>query len=160
WDPTGGRAATVLRPLLEPRRGEIDAVGHRIVHGGPLFRHTTRLNGNVRSAIVQAGAIDPEHGRLVLETIDSVGVILDPQTPQFAVFDTSFFAPLPPRAYVYPLPYEWCEQGVRRYGFHGISHQYVSRRAVELLGGTGAPLRLITCHLGNGSSLAAIRDGH
>jgi acetate kinase len=159
WDPDNGRAADALRPLLEPRRGEIGAVGHRVVHGGPDLRKTTRLTPEVRSAIARAGVMDPEHSRLELAAIDAIDELMGPETPQAAVFDTAFFTTLEPPAYVYPLPYAWCGQGIRRYGFHGTSHQYVARRAAEMLGRRAGPLRLITCHLGNGCSLAAVRDG-
>ena len=101
----------------------------------------------------------PEHNRLELEAIECMERILGPDAVQVAVFDTAFHASLPPPAYVYPGPYEWVGQGIRRYGFHGISHQYTSRRAAAILGKQLASLRMITCHLGNGCSLAAIRDG-
>ena len=158
WHGNHEKAAEVLGPMLEPVRNGIDAVGHRIVHGGPGLFGTTRLSPETRAQVERAGEIDPLHSNLELAAIDAVSALLDPDVPQYAVFDTAFFATLEPRAYVYPLPYDWCGQGIRRYGFHGTSHQYVSLRASEMLGNPSA-LRLITCHLGNGASLAAVRDG-
>jgi acetate kinase len=154
----GRSAAEVIRPMLEPVRDGIDAVGHRIVHAGPELSGATRLTPETRAHIQRAGEIDPLHSGLELAAIDAVSALLDAKVPQFAVFDTAFFETLEPRAYVYPLPYEWLQRGIRRYGFHGTSHQYVSRRAAEMMGDPPG-LRLITCHLGNGSSLAAVRGG-
>ncbi|TAF98671.1 MAG: acetate/propionate family kinase, partial [Oscillatoriales cyanobacterium] len=98
------------------------------------------------------------HNPINLEGIEAVEKILK-NVPQVAVFDTAFHSQLPPAAFVYPGPYEWLEEGIRRYGFHGISHQYCARRAAEILNRDSADLRLISCHLGNGCSLAAVRDG-
>jgi acetate kinase len=140
-------------------RSEIQAAGHRVVHGGRAFRESARITPEVRAGIARMTSFAPEHNRLELEAIDCMDRILGPATPQVAVFDTAFHASLPPPAYVYPGPYEWLDQGIRRYGFHGISHQYTSRRAADILGRDLRSLRMITCHLGNGCSLAAIRDG-
>ena len=150
-----------LAPLMEmlPSRGEIHVAGHRVVHGGRAFRESTRITPEVRAGIAQMASFAPEHNRLELEAIECMKRILGPDAVQVAVFDTAFHASLPPPAYVYPGPYEWLGQGIRRYGFHGISHQYTSRRAAAILGKPLASLRMITCHLGNGCSLAAIRDG-
>lgn len=150
-----------LGPLMEmlPHRDEIRVAGHRVVHGGRAFRESTRITPKVRAGIAQMASFAPEHNRLELEAIDCMERILGPDAVQVAVFDTAFHASLPPPAYVYPGPYSWVAQGIRRYGFHGISHQYTSRRAAALLGRDLASLRMITCHLGNGCSLAAIRGG-
>jgi len=150
-----------LDPLMEmlPHRDEIHVAGHRVVHGGRAFRESTRITPEVRAGIAQMASFAPEHNRLELEAIECMERILGPDAVQVAVFDTAFHASLPPPAYVYPGPYEWLGQGIRRYGFHGISHQYTSRRAAAILGKDLASLRMITCHLGNGCSLAAIRDG-
>ncbi|HLY18405.1 MAG TPA: acetate/propionate family kinase [Bryobacteraceae bacterium] len=150
-----------LGPLMEmlPHRAEIHVAGHRVVHGGRAFRESTRITKEVRAGIARMASFAPEHNRLELEAIECVERILGPDAAQVAVFDTAFHASLPPPAYVYPGPYEWLGQGIRRYGFHGISHQYTSRRAAEILGRDLPSLRMITCHLGNGCSLAAIRDG-
>jgi len=153
WHQNAERG-TSLEQILESVPRPVDVVGHRIVHGGG-FRNSTFITPEVRDAIAREAEIAPAHNRYELHAIDSVTKILD--APQIAVFDTAFHATLDRAAYVYPGPYEWFEHGIRRYGFHGISHQYASRRAAEILGRT--QLRLVTCHLGNGASLAAVRDG-
>jgi acetate kinase len=147
----GASLGDVLKSLPETP----DAVGHRIVHGGK-FRDTTRITPEVRDAIAREAEIAPAHNRYELEAIQTVARIF-PNAPQIAVFDAAFHATLQPAAYVYPGPYEWLDAGIRRYGFHGISHQYASRRAGEMLGRADA--RIVTCHLGNGASLAAVRGG-
>jgi acetate kinase len=134
----------------------VDVVGHRIVHGGK-FRESTVLTSEVRAAIAQRAEMAPTHNRLELAAIDTVNRVLGTHVTQVAVFDTAFHSTLPPAAYVYAASYAWLDQRIRRYGFHGISHQYAARRAAELLGSKSP--RLITCHLGNGASLAAVRDG-
>lgn len=138
---------------------EIDMVGHRVVHGGQEYRQSTIINPEVKAAIARLAMFAPLHNPANLEGIEAVESILSPDTPQIAVFDTAFHTHLPPAASIYPGPYEWVEQGIRRYGFHGISHQYCAQRAAQLLGRDLQTLRLITCHLGNGCSLAAIRNG-
>ncbi len=148
---------SVLGSIPSPET--IDVVGHRIVHGGSRFRQSVVITPEVREAIAKMGEFAPEHNRVELAGLDAAERVLRPGTPQVAVFDTAFHATLPPPAYVYPGPYEWVDHGIRRYGFHGISHQYVSRRAAELLGRDLKSLRMVTCHLGNGCSLAAIRNG-
>ena len=159
----------VLAPVLEELwsganpvvRGpsEIEAVGHRIVHGG-TYRATARLAPEVRAAIARQAEFAPAHNRFELEAIQAVDRLLGPGVPQFAVFDTAFHATLEEAAYVYPLPYGWLGEGVRRYGFHGISYQYAARRAEQMLEpGASQSLRLIVCHLGSGGSLAAVRNG-
>jgi acetate kinase len=148
----------VLNALLK-EHPEIDVVGHRIVHGGPLYRESTALAPEVRAAIAQQVEFAPSHNRFELEAVQAVDRVLGPDVPQIAVFDTGFHATLEPAAYVYPGPYSWLAEGVRRYGFHGINHRYVSGRAAALLGRVPASLKLITCHLGNGASLAAVRGG-
>jgi acetate kinase len=137
---------------------EIDVVGHRIVHGGREFEQATAITPEVKSAIARMSAFAPLHNRAELEGIDIIekrlGAVL-----QVAVFDTGFHSRLPDAAAVYPGPYEWLAQGIRRYGFHGINHQYCAERTAQLLGKDLRSLKLVTCHLGNGCSLAAIRDG-
>jgi acetate kinase len=140
--------------------GDLDAVAHRIVHGGIAHRETTWLTPEVREAIAKQAEFAPSHNRLELAAIEAMDRILgEKKNGQIAVFDTAFHATMEPEAYVYPGPYEWLEQGIRRFGFHGISHAHAARRAAELLGRPLESLRLITCHLGNGCSLAAIRGG-
>jgi acetate kinase len=151
------RIDTVLEPILKSVPGPVDVVGHRIVHGGPRYRESTFLTPEVRAAISQAAEIAPAHNRFELAAILAVEQTLGSQIPQIAVFDTAFHATLDPFAYVYPGPYEWLDDGIRRYGFHGISHQYAARRAAEIVGNES--LRLIVFHLGNGASLAAVRNG-
>ena len=161
--------AAVLEPVLAalwsgPAKaiggpGEIGVVGHRVVHGGHAFQATTRITPEVKEQIRKYVEFAPEHNRLELEAIEVAERVLGPSAPQVAVFDTAFHTTLPMCAKVYPVPYEWYEKGVARYGFHGISHQYASRRGAEILGRQPAGLRMVTCHLGNGASLAAVRDG-
>jgi len=149
--------ADVLRPVLATLPdGAPNVVGHRVVHGGKAFRESTRITPEVRDEIRKYCEFAPEHNRLELEAIETSESIFGAQMPQIAVFDTAFHATLPLEAQVYPGPYEWFEKGIRRYGFHGISHQYASERAARIL---GRKTRLVSCHLGNGASLAAIRDG-
>ncbi|MBN3883084.1 MAG: acetate kinase [Nostoc sp.] len=137
---------------------EIDVVGHRIVHGGEDYRDSVVITEDVKKAIADLSNLAPEHNPAALSGIEAVENILKGVT-QIAVFDTGFHATLPDAAAIYPGPYQWVEQGIRRYGFHGISHQYCSQRAAQILGRNVASERLITCHLGNGCSLAAIKNG-
>ncbi|MEG3868969.1 MULTISPECIES: acetate kinase [unclassified Microcoleus] len=137
---------------------EIDIVGHRVVHGGQDYQQSTLISPDVKQAIARLSVFAPVHNPVNLEGIEAIEKILE-KVPQVAVFDTAFHAQLSPAAFVYPGPYEWLENGIRRYGFHGISHQYCARRAADILGQDLADLRLISCHLGNGCSLAAIRGG-
>jgi acetate kinase len=151
---------TDLHGTLEPvlrRAGPMDIAGHRIVHGGGEFRNSIRLTPVVHEAIAALGNIAPAHNRYELEAVDSVTRVLGPGLPQVAVFDTAFHSTIEPAAYVYAGPHKWLTQGIRRYGFHGISYQYATRRAAEILG--HVPVHLLVCHLGNGASLCAVRNG-
>jgi acetate kinase len=134
-----------------------DAVGHRIVHGGEQFRAAVAIDRDVEAALRALSDLAPLHQAKSLAALDAVSRTL-PEVPAVACFDTAFHATLAPAAATYALPAEWRERwGVRRYGFHGLSHAYASRRAADLL---GAPIaRLVTCHLGAGASLAAVRAG-
>ncbi len=154
--------AAVFDVALEavPDRASLDVVGHRIVHGGAAFREPSRITPEAKAEIAKVAEFAPAHNKIELAAIEAVERIIGPQVPQVAVFDTAFHATLAPPAYVYPGPYEWLAQGIRRYGFHGISHQYTSHRAAAILGKPLESVRMVTCHLGNGCSLAAIRDGH
>jgi acetate kinase len=145
-----------LESVLRSAPGPVDAVAHRIVQSGK-YRQTTRMTPEVHAAISRGAEEAPAHNKFELQAIDAARRVFGVDVLQVAVFDTSFHTTLAPAAYVYPGPYEWLDMGIRRYGFHGLSHQYASRRAAELLGGDS--LRLIVCHLGNGASLCAIRDG-
>ncbi len=149
----------VLSPALEElqSRHSVEAVGHRIVHGGKAYQETTPLTSEVRAAIEREAEFAPAHNRFELEAIEAVDSLLAPGTPQIAVFDTAFHASLDASVYVYPGPYGWLGEGVRRFGFHGISYRYATRRVEQMLAARGS--RLILCHLGNGASMAAVRDG-
>ncbi|WP_138499262.1 acetate kinase [Nostoc sp. PA-18-2419] len=140
------------------RLSEIDLVGHRVVHGGQDYRDSVVITEDVKKAIARLSNLAPEHNPSALAGIEAIENILGEVT-QVAVFDTAFHSTLPDAAAIYPGPYEWVEQAIRRYGFHGISHQYCSSRAAQILGEDLASLRLIICHLGNGCSLAAIKNG-
>ena len=135
---------------------EIDVVGHRIVNGGRFYNRPTLITAEVKSAIEEMAVFAPLHNRLELDGIVLIEKLCG-AVPQIAVFDTGFHSSLPDAAAIYPGPYEWSEQGIRRFGFHGINHQYCAGRAAQILGRNLAKLKLITCHLGNGCSLAAIR---
>ena len=168
-DGAGGSPIDALPDLLQSlwsgpakvieHAGKIDAVGHRVVHGGIDFRHPTRLTPAVRATIERLSEFAPIHNPVALAGMSGIDRILGTSVPQIAVFDTAFHASLPPANFVYPGPYEWLEQGIRKYGFHGISHQFTSRRTAALLHADLYNFRVITCHLGNGCSLAAIRNG-
>lgn len=136
---------------------DIDIVGHRVVHGGNQYTKTTFVTPEVKAAIAQFAPLAPTHNPANLEGIEAIEQIL-PKIPQVAVFDTAFHSQLPLAAAVYPGPYDWFEQGIRRYGFHGISHQYCTKRAAQILGKPLESLRIISCHLGNGCSLAAVKN--
>jgi acetate kinase len=144
-----------LEDTLRSAPSPVDAVAHRIVES-EKYRQTTRITPDVLAAIASGAEEAPAHNQFELRAIDVAKRIFGPAIPQVAVFDSSFHSTLAPEAYVYPGPYEWLDLGIRRYGFHGLSHQYSSRRAAELLGRDS--LRLIVCHLGNGASLCAVRD--
>jgi len=140
---------------------EINAVGHRVVHGGPKFSESVLIDEKVLGAIEKCVTLAPLHIPANLMGIHACQKVM-PGIPQVAVFDTAFHHTIPEYAYVYPIPYKYyAENNIRRYGFHGTSHRYVSAKAVELLKGDGNPAgtKLITCHLGNGSSISAIKDG-
>lgn len=138
---------------------EIDAIGHRVVHGGELFANSCLITDNVIKDIEACSELAPLHNPPNISGILACKKIL-PGVPQVAVFDTAFHQTMPDYAYIYGLPFEAYEQfGIRRYGFHGISHRYVSKRAAKLIGEHISNLRIITCHLGSGSSIAAIKFG-
>ncbi|HLJ34336.1 MAG TPA: acetate kinase [Ktedonobacteraceae bacterium] len=138
---------------------DIAIVGNRIVHGGDKYRESVVITSEVKDTIRRIADFAPLHNPVNLEGIEAVQHIL-PHVKQVAVFDTAFHCNLSLANAVYPGPYAWLEQGIRRYGFHGISYQYCTRRTAQLLGREPESLRMVICHLGNGCSLAAIRDGH
>jgi acetate kinase len=145
-----------IRTISSPR--EIDVVGHRVVHGGPSYEEPVRLSPQVKSGIANASVFAPLHNRAELEGMETVEKLLG-SVPQIAVFDTGFHRKMPLSAAVYPGPYKWFESGIRRYGFHGINHKYCAIRAAKLLQRDLNSLKIVTCHLGNGCSLAAIHEG-
>ena len=155
----------ILSILTSPENGclqslnEIDAVGHRVVHGGEKFNASVLINKAVIDQIKECIELAPLHNPSNLIGIRSVEKLM-PGVPQVAVFDTAFHQTMPPKAYIYGLPYSYYEKyGIRRYGFHGTSHRYVSRRACELLGKKYEDLKIITAHIGNGASITAIKNG-
>ena len=137
---------------------EIDAVGHRVVHGGPHFEEPILITHEVRAAIDSVSAFAPLHIRAEVEGMEIIEDLLG-AVPQVAVFDTGFHRQIPLPAAVYPGPYEWFESGIRRYGFHGINHQYCAERAAQMLGADVRALKIVSCHLGNGCSVTAIHEG-
>ena len=138
---------------------EIDAIGHRVVHGGEKFKKSCLITPEVISAIRDLSSLAPLHNPAAILGIEASYKVFGDK-PNIAVFDTAFHSTMPPKAYMYAIPYEYYEKyGVRRYGFHGTSHKYVSHRAAEFLEEPIERLKLITCHLGNGSSIAAVDQG-
>lgn len=138
---------------------EIDAVGHRVVHGGEKFASSVLITKEVINKVIECSDLAPLHNPANLKGIDAMEALI-PGIPQVAVFDTAFHQTMPDYAYMYGLPYElYTKYGVRRYGFHGTSHRYVSRRACEILGVPYEEQRIITAHIGNGGSIAAVDHG-
>ena len=138
---------------------EIDAVGHRVVHGGEKFNASVLIDENVKDMIKQCYDIAPLHNPANMTGIEAITELM-PGTPQVAVFDTAFHQTMPAKSFMYALPMEYYKKdGVRRYGFHGTSHRYVSQRVCEILGVNPVGQKIITCHIGNGGSITAIVDG-
>jgi acetate kinase len=164
--PTAKEAVkNVLNILTDPKEGviksfdEIEAVGHRVVHGMEYFNKSVLITPEVIERVKECYPVAPLHNPANVTGIEAVSSLM-PNVPQVAVFDTAFHQTMPAEAYMYALPYEAYEKyGVRRYGFHGTSHRYVSRRACEFLGLPYEKQRIITCHIGNGASITAIQDG-
>ena len=164
--PTHNEAIqTVLNALVDPQNGvvasmkEIDAVGHRVVHGGEKFAKSVVITDEVMQAIEECNPLAPLHNPANIIGIKACQALMS-GVPMVAVFDTAFHQTMPPVAYTYALPYEYYEKDkVRRYGFHGTSHKYVAQRAADMLGKPIENLKLISCHLGNGSSVTAIDGG-
>ena len=145
---------SVLRSL-----DELDAVGHRMVHGGEKFNKSVLLTPQVMEAFAACNDLAPLHNPANIKGVNAVSALL-PNIPQVGVFDTAFHQTMPDYAYMYALPYElYAKYGVRRYGFHGTSHRYVSQRVCEFLGVKPEGKKIITCHIGNGASIAAVKDG-
>jgi acetate kinase len=151
----GQAVQDILARLQQP----VDAVGHRVVHGGSRYTNSVLIDEAVKNAVAELAELAPLHNPANLEGIRAAEAAL-PGVPQVAVFDTAFHATMPPPAHVYPLPYAWyAKDGVRRFGFHGLSHAYCTRRALEMLRQPAEGSRLIICHLGNGCSASAVKDG-
>ena len=154
----------VLETLVSKENGviestdEIEAVGHRVLHGGEKFSSSVLVTDAVKEAIKECFKFGPLHNPANFKGIEACEKIMP--VPQVAVFDTGFHQTMPDYAYLYALPYEFYEvDGIRRYGFHGTSHRYVSQRCIDLLGGKAEGTKIVTCHLGNGSSISAVKDG-
>ncbi len=155
----------ILKSLTDEKIGciqsleEIGAVGHRVVHGGEKFNKSVLITPEVRESIVACAELAPLHNPANLKGIDAISKVL-PNLPQVAVFDTAFHQTMPEHAYMYAIPYELYEKyAIRRYGFHGTSHRYVSARVCEFLGVNSAEQKIITAHIGNGGSCAAVLNG-
>lgn len=155
----------ILNLLTDPAEGciksydEIEAVGHRVVHGGEKFNSSVLITDEVKAKIKECYDIAPLHNPANMTGIDAITELM-PTVPQVGVFDTAFHQTMPARAFMYPLPYKYYEKdGVRRYGFHGTSHRYVSQRAAEFLGMDLSKIKMITCHIGNGGSITAVDGG-
>ena len=156
--PGGAAEAAAIKAAIEAF-GEVHAVGHRIVHGGTEFSGPVLIDPGVRQRIGALTDLAPLHQPKSLAALDAVQAVL-PAVPAVACFDTAFHATMPAAAATLALPASWRERwALRRFGFHGLSHAYVSRRAAEMIGGDASSLRLVSCHLGAGASLAAVRGG-
>ena len=139
---------------------EIDAIGHRVVQGGDRYTKSVLITDKVASDIEELAPLAPLHNPANLQGYQACLSVVGPDVPQVAVFDTAFHSTMPPMAYMYAVPYEYYEKyGIRRYGFHGTSHKFVSQRCAEFMGEKLDRLKIITCHLGNGSSIAAVKYG-
>ena len=155
----------VIEALTNPETGvvksldEIGAVGHRIVHGGEKFASSVVITDQVKKAVEEGNELAPLHNPENLIGVAACEKLM-PNTPMVGVFDTAFHQTMPEKAYMYGLPYEYYEKyKVRRYGFHGTSHSYVSKKAAEVMGRPYEDLKTIVCHLGNGSSVSAVMNG-
>ena len=139
---------------------EIDAIGHRVVQGGSIFHKSVLVDEQAAAGVKKLGPLAPLHNPANLQGYEACLAVVGPDVPQVFVFDTAFHSTMPPKAYMYALPYEYYEKyAVRRYGFHGTSHKFVSQRVADRMGKDIKDLKLITCHLGDGSSIAAIEYG-
>jgi acetate kinase len=166
--PSTDKAEVIEQAIAHLWQGEVSVInspsdlaiaGHRVVHGGQKYHTSVLVDAEVKQAIADLAIFAPVHNPANLEGILAIEKILGDRVPQVAVFDTAFHTQMPLAAAIYPIPYEFYAQGIRRYGFHGISHQYVAQRTAEILGRDLSFLKLVTCHLGNGCSLAAIANG-
>lgn len=179
YTPAGGEKRVTVSPMEDHKKAvslvidaltdektgvlsslsEIDAVGHRLVHGGEKFASSTLINEEVIAAITECNDLAPLHNPANLIGIRACQELM-PGVPQAGVFDTAFHQTMPEEAYLYGIPYEYYEKyRIRRYGFHGTSHSYVSKRAAEMLGKAYEDVKVIVCHLGNGASVSAVKNG-
>ena len=160
-----GAVKAILENLTDPKTGviadfsEIDAVGHRLVHGAEKFSKSVLIDEEVKDMVKQCYDLAPLHNPANITGVEAIEAVL-PDVPQVGVFDTAFHQTMPPKSFLYALPYRYyTEDGVRRYGFHGTSHRYVSQRVGEFLGVDITKLKIITCHIGNGGSITAVLNG-
>ena len=156
----------VKNALLDPEYGaikdlsEVSAIGHRVVQGGAYFDHSVLIDSEVLNKVKELSPLAPLHNPAHLQGIDACTEVFGKDVPQVAVFDTAFHQTMPEKAYMFAVPYEYYEKyGVRKYGFHGTSHRYVSAKMAELMGKPIEELKIITCHIGNGSSITAVKNG-
>lgn len=160
-----GAIQAILNVLTDPNEGciksydEIDAVGHRLVHGADKFTESVIINDEVKEKVRECYDLAPLHNPANMTGIEAITALM-PDVPQVGVFDTAFHQTMPAKSYMYALPYKFYEEdGVRRYGFHGTSHRYVSQRVCEFLGVDITKQRMVTCHIGNGGSITAVKFG-
>ena len=160
-----GAISAILKNLTDEKEGciksydEIDAVGHRVVHGGEKFNKSVLINDDVIAKVKECYGIAPLHNPANMIGIEAITALM-PNVPQVGVFDTAFHQTMPAKSYMYALPYKYyAEDGIRRYGFHGTSHRYVSQRVCQFLGVDITKQRIITCHVGNGGSITAVMGG-
>lgn len=154
WKNTSDNKSSKIRQLLSGKK--IDCIGHRIVHGGKKYQKSIIIDSELKKEIAHLSTLAPLHNLADLEGIEILEKLY-PRIPQIAVFDTAFHRTLPRSAAIYPGPYQWFEEGIQRYGFHGISFQYCTERAREMLG--KIPDKMVICHLGSGASLCAVKNG-
>ena len=169
WNSDSDQELNSLRSVLAPLWSEspapiagpeeIDVVGHRVVHGGATLLESMRLTPEVRTDIARVAEYAPAHNAAALSIIEDATRLFGADIPQVAVFDSAFHRTMSAAAFTYAGPYSWVQSGIRRHGFHGISHQYTSHRAARLLNRPQRGFRVVTCHLGSGCSLAAVKDG-
>ncbi|MBE6318505.1 MAG: acetate kinase [Bacteroidales bacterium] len=160
-----GAVSAILNNLTDEKEGciksydEIDAVGHRVVHGGEKFNKSVLIDDDVKAMIKECYDIAPLHNPANMTGIEAITALM-PNVPQVGVFDTAFHQTMPAKSFMYALPYKYyAEDGVRRYGFHGTSHRYVSQRVCEFLGVDVKEQKIVTCHIGNGGSITAVLNG-
>ncbi len=156
----------VKNALLDPEYGaikdlsEVSAIGHRVVQGGAYYDHSVLIDSEVLDKVKELSPLAPLHNPAHLQGIDACTEVFGKDVPQVAAFDTAFHQTMPEKAYMFAVPYEYYEKyGVRKYGFHGTSHRYVSAKMAELMGKPIEELKIITCHIGNGSSITAVKNG-